>query len=158
MTLSANAVVFLPQVPVDPAPPLPTTPPPEDYYEEALPLGPGKAPEYITSRSESCSVLGCRRVGEPRNLPAAPPACPPGSSSWGRKHHCSHQHCSCLAPFPSRCAVIAGSRLFWLDWEGSDGEKLDPQGADDKMPWEAVLCSALAHSSLLRASLGETSP
>ncbi|RMB96579.1 hypothetical protein DUI87_26643 [Hirundo rustica rustica] len=31
-------------VPVDPAPPLPTTPPPEDYYEEALPLGPGKAP------------------------------------------------------------------------------------------------------------------
>ncbi|XP_033922657.1 actin filament-associated protein 1-like 1 [Melopsittacus undulatus] len=41
--------------PVDPAPPLPTTPPPEDYYEEALPLGPGKAPEYITSRSECCS-------------------------------------------------------------------------------------------------------
>uniref|UniRef100_A0A8B9FCA9 Actin filament-associated protein 1-like 1 n=1 Tax=Amazona collaria TaxID=241587 RepID=A0A8B9FCA9_9PSIT len=53
MTLSANAVVFLPQVPVDPAPPLPTTPPPEDYYEEALPLGPGKAPEYITSRNSS---------------------------------------------------------------------------------------------------------
>ncbi|NXE70808.1 AF1L1 protein, partial [Calcarius ornatus] len=40
-------------VPVDPAPPLPTTPPPEDYYEEALPLGPGKAPEYITSRNSS---------------------------------------------------------------------------------------------------------
>ncbi|XP_038267867.1 actin filament-associated protein 1-like 1 isoform X1 [Dermochelys coriacea] len=39
--------------PRDPPPPLPTTPPPEDYYEEALPLGPGKAPEYITSRSES---------------------------------------------------------------------------------------------------------
>ncbi|NWY47893.1 AF1L1 protein, partial [Sylvia atricapilla] len=42
-----------PSVPVDPAPPLPTTPPPEDYYEEALPLGPGKAPEYITSRNSS---------------------------------------------------------------------------------------------------------
>uniref|UniRef100_A0A8C7EBY3 Actin filament-associated protein 1-like 1 n=1 Tax=Nothoprocta perdicaria TaxID=30464 RepID=A0A8C7EBY3_NOTPE len=41
------------QVAVDPAPPLPTTPPPEDYYEEALPLGPGKAPEYITSRNSS---------------------------------------------------------------------------------------------------------
>uniref|UniRef100_A0A8C0BQ65 Actin filament-associated protein 1-like 1 n=1 Tax=Buteo japonicus TaxID=224669 RepID=A0A8C0BQ65_9AVES len=40
-------------VPMDPAPPLPTTPPPEDYYEEALPLGPGKAPEYITSRNSS---------------------------------------------------------------------------------------------------------
>uniref|UniRef100_A0A8D0GDZ7 Actin filament-associated protein 1-like 1 n=1 Tax=Sphenodon punctatus TaxID=8508 RepID=A0A8D0GDZ7_SPHPU len=37
----------------DPPPPLPTTPPPEDYYEEALPLGPGKAPEYITSHSSS---------------------------------------------------------------------------------------------------------
>ncbi|XP_062443124.1 actin filament-associated protein 1-like 1 [Rhea pennata] len=40
-------------VAVDPPPPLPTTPPPEDYYEEALPLGPGKAPEYITSRNSS---------------------------------------------------------------------------------------------------------
>ncbi|XP_057238927.1 actin filament-associated protein 1-like 1 [Malurus melanocephalus] len=46
-------------VPADPAPPLPTTPPPEDYYEEALPLGPGKAPEYITSRSECCCSQGC---------------------------------------------------------------------------------------------------
>ncbi|XP_070373316.1 actin filament-associated protein 1-like 1 isoform X4 [Equus asinus] len=32
-------------------PPLPNRPPPEDYYEEALPLGPGKAPEYISSHS-----------------------------------------------------------------------------------------------------------
>uniref|UniRef100_K7GBX3 Actin filament-associated protein 1-like 1 n=1 Tax=Pelodiscus sinensis TaxID=13735 RepID=K7GBX3_PELSI len=39
--------------PRDPAPPLPTIPPPEDYYEEALPLGPGKAPEYITSHNSS---------------------------------------------------------------------------------------------------------
>lgn len=49
---------------MDPAPPLPTTPPPEDYYEEALPLGPGKAPEYITSRSESCSALGLQEGGD----------------------------------------------------------------------------------------------
>ncbi|XP_037531318.1 actin filament-associated protein 1-like 1 isoform X5 [Nematolebias whitei] len=31
----------------DTPPPLPTTPPPEEYYEEAVPLGPGKLPEYI---------------------------------------------------------------------------------------------------------------
>ncbi|XP_069100732.1 actin filament-associated protein 1-like 1 isoform X3 [Pleurodeles waltl] len=40
-----------PSVPVDAPPPLPTTPPPEDYYEEADPLGPGKSPEYITSHN-----------------------------------------------------------------------------------------------------------
>uniref|UniRef100_A0A4W4E051 Actin filament-associated protein 1-like 1 n=1 Tax=Electrophorus electricus TaxID=8005 RepID=A0A4W4E051_ELEEL len=34
-------------------PPLPNTPPPEDYYEEALPLSPGTLPEYITSRGSS---------------------------------------------------------------------------------------------------------
>ncbi|KAF4104821.1 hypothetical protein G5714_014152 [Onychostoma macrolepis] len=37
----------------DSPPPLPNTPPPEDYYEEAVPLSPGKMPEYITSRSSS---------------------------------------------------------------------------------------------------------
>ncbi|TSQ81052.1 Actin filament-associated protein 1-like 1 [Bagarius yarrelli] len=35
------------------APPLPTTPPPEDYYEEAVPLSPGTVTEYITSRNSS---------------------------------------------------------------------------------------------------------
>lgn len=34
-------------------PPLPNTPPPEDYYEEAVPLSPGTVTEYITSRSSS---------------------------------------------------------------------------------------------------------
>ncbi|TRY88804.1 hypothetical protein DNTS_015018 [Danionella cerebrum] len=38
---------------VDSPPPLPNTPPPEEYYEEAVPLSPGKMPEYITSRSSS---------------------------------------------------------------------------------------------------------
>ncbi|XP_057206202.1 actin filament-associated protein 1-like 1 isoform X2 [Triplophysa rosa] len=37
----------------DSPPPLPNTPPPEEYYEEAVPLSPGKMPEYITSRSSS---------------------------------------------------------------------------------------------------------
>ncbi|XP_043559758.1 actin filament-associated protein 1-like 1 isoform X2 [Chiloscyllium plagiosum] len=37
----------------DTPPPLPTTPPPEDYYEEAVPLSPGKVPEYFTSRNSS---------------------------------------------------------------------------------------------------------
>uniref|UniRef100_A0AAY4ASC5 Actin filament-associated protein 1-like 1 n=1 Tax=Denticeps clupeoides TaxID=299321 RepID=A0AAY4ASC5_9TELE len=36
--------------PTDTPPPLPTTPPPEDYYEEAVPLDPGKSPQYITTR------------------------------------------------------------------------------------------------------------
>ncbi|XP_012990184.2 actin filament-associated protein 1-like 1b isoform X2 [Esox lucius] len=35
--------------PTDTPPPLPTTPPPEDYYEEAVPLDPGTAPQYITN-------------------------------------------------------------------------------------------------------------
>ncbi|XP_016400633.1 actin filament-associated protein 1-like 1 [Sinocyclocheilus rhinocerous] len=34
-------------------PPLPTTPPPDDYYEEAVPLGMGTTPQYITTRSNS---------------------------------------------------------------------------------------------------------
>uniref|UniRef100_A0A673W3E6 Actin filament-associated protein 1-like 1 n=1 Tax=Salmo trutta TaxID=8032 RepID=A0A673W3E6_SALTR len=34
-------------------PPLPTTPHPEAYYEEAVPLSPGKQPEYITTRGSS---------------------------------------------------------------------------------------------------------
>ncbi|XP_056667576.1 actin filament-associated protein 1-like 1 isoform X1 [Monodelphis domestica] len=38
---------------LDPPPPLPTNPPPEDDYEEALPLGPGKTPEYISSHNGS---------------------------------------------------------------------------------------------------------
>ncbi|KAM4554861.1 actin filament-associated protein 1-like 1 isoform 2-T2 [Odontesthes bonariensis] len=37
----------------DSAPPLPTTPPPEEYYEEAVPLSPGKMPEYIITRVRS---------------------------------------------------------------------------------------------------------
>lgn len=39
-------------------PPLPTTPPPEEYYEEAVPLGPGKMPEYIiTTRGQHAPHL-----------------------------------------------------------------------------------------------------
>lgn len=45
---------FFDQIAADSAPPLPTTPPPEDYYEEAVPLSPGTVPEYITSRGEFC--------------------------------------------------------------------------------------------------------
>uniref|UniRef100_A0A672F8E6 Actin filament-associated protein 1-like 1 n=1 Tax=Salarias fasciatus TaxID=181472 RepID=A0A672F8E6_SALFA len=36
----------------DSPPPLPTTPPPEEYYEEAVPLSPGKMPEYIITRGQ----------------------------------------------------------------------------------------------------------
>ncbi|XP_045140652.1 actin filament-associated protein 1-like 1 [Echinops telfairi] len=44
-----------PRKEADLPPPLPNKPPPEEgYYEEALPLGPGKCPEYISSHN-SCS-------------------------------------------------------------------------------------------------------
>lgn len=39
--------------PTDTPPPIPTTPIPDDYYEEAVPLGPGTTPQYITTRSNS---------------------------------------------------------------------------------------------------------
>lgn len=45
---SICACVFL-QPPNSGPPPLPSSSLPEGYYEEAVPLGPGKAPEYITS-------------------------------------------------------------------------------------------------------------
>ncbi|XP_017330387.1 actin filament-associated protein 1-like 1 isoform X4 [Ictalurus punctatus] len=51
-SLKTNQFASKPITP-DSAPPLPTTPPPEDYYEEAVPLSPGTVPEYITSRSSS---------------------------------------------------------------------------------------------------------
>lgn len=35
--------------PTDTPPPLPTTPLPDDYYEEAVPLDPGSAPQYFTT-------------------------------------------------------------------------------------------------------------
>ncbi|KAM5298227.1 actin filament-associated protein 1-like 1 [Ctenodactylus gundi] len=41
------------RIAANPPPPLPNRPPPEDYYEEALPLGPGKSPEYISSHNGS---------------------------------------------------------------------------------------------------------
>lgn len=41
----------------DSPPPLPTTPPPEEYYEEAVPLSPGKLPEYIITRGQQLPCL-----------------------------------------------------------------------------------------------------
>ncbi|XP_039465226.1 actin filament-associated protein 1 isoform X2 [Oreochromis aureus] len=45
--------VFTLQTPNNRPPPLPSSSLPEGYYEEAVPLGPGKAPEYITSNYDS---------------------------------------------------------------------------------------------------------
>lgn len=42
-----------PQTPADTPPPLPTTPLPDDYYEEAVPLDPGAAPQYFTTNMNS---------------------------------------------------------------------------------------------------------
>lgn len=107
---------FLPQVPTDPPPPLPTTPPPEDYYEEALPLGPGKAPEYITSRSESRSRLPLPHYPAERG----PWQC--AGSPWGRKLPTP----SSPASFPSQHAGCARSCFLRLGGEGSDELRLGP--------------------------------
>ena len=54
-----SQTLFVPlQAAADVPPPLPNKPPPEDYYEEALPLGPGKSPEYISSHSKFWSPHG----------------------------------------------------------------------------------------------------
>uniref|UniRef100_A0A8C5HRB8 Actin filament-associated protein 1-like 1 n=1 Tax=Gouania willdenowi TaxID=441366 RepID=A0A8C5HRB8_GOUWI len=37
------------QTPTDTPPPIPTTPLPDDYYEEAVPLGPGSSSQYFTT-------------------------------------------------------------------------------------------------------------
>uniref|UniRef100_A0A8C7Z528 Actin filament-associated protein 1-like 1 n=1 Tax=Oryzias sinensis TaxID=183150 RepID=A0A8C7Z528_9TELE len=39
--------------PTDTPPPLPTTPLPDDYYEEAVPLDPGSSPQYFTTTVNS---------------------------------------------------------------------------------------------------------
>ncbi|KAI5261756.1 Actin Filament-Associated Protein 1 [Manis pentadactyla] len=58
-TLPAPPQMPLPEIPqpwLPPdsgPPPLPTSSLPEGYYEEAVPLSPGKAPEYITSNYDS---------------------------------------------------------------------------------------------------------
>ncbi|XP_041865193.1 actin filament-associated protein 1-like 1 [Melanotaenia boesemani] len=39
--------------PTDTPPPLPTTPLPDDYYEEAVPLDPGSSPQYFTTTSRN---------------------------------------------------------------------------------------------------------
>lgn len=59
---SANvyAVCLLPQPPDSGPPPLPTSSLPEGYYEEAVPLSPGKAPEYITS--SECGICLAKLV------------------------------------------------------------------------------------------------
>lgn len=47
---------FCSQPPDSGPPPLPTSSLPEGYYEEAVPLSPGKAPQYITS--SECRAAG----------------------------------------------------------------------------------------------------
>ncbi|KAI2658472.1 Actin filament-associated protein 1 [Labeo rohita] len=52
-TFSLLLFPSLPKPPDNGPPPLPSSSLPEGYYEEAVPLGPGKAPEYITSNYDS---------------------------------------------------------------------------------------------------------
>lgn len=60
---------FLPQPPDSGPPPLPTSSLPEGYYEEAVPLSPGKAPEYITSSEWRVSGHTGRGAGIPKRRP-----------------------------------------------------------------------------------------
>lgn len=53
-----SQTLFVPLQTADVPPPLPNKPPPEDYYEEAFPLGPGKSPEYISSHSKFWALHG----------------------------------------------------------------------------------------------------
>ncbi|XP_038137181.1 actin filament-associated protein 1-like 1 isoform X1 [Cyprinodon tularosa] len=56
----------------DSPPPLPTTPPPEEYYEEAVPLSPGMAPEYIITRDRSSPPNSIDDVYEDTENPSPP--------------------------------------------------------------------------------------
>lgn len=52
---SGSTATFGFQTPTDtPPPPLPTTPLPDDYYEEAVPLDPGSTPQYFTTSMNTC--------------------------------------------------------------------------------------------------------
>lgn len=48
-----DSSLTLVQTPTDTPPPLPTTPLPDDYYEEAVPLDPGSTPQYFTTNMNS---------------------------------------------------------------------------------------------------------
>lgn len=54
-----TSVQLSPQTPTDTPPPLPTTPLPDDYYEEAVPLDPGSTPQYFTTNMSSCVPNSC---------------------------------------------------------------------------------------------------
>lgn len=56
LSLSFFLFPSVPKPPDNGPPPLPSSSLPEGYYEEAVPLGPGKAPEYITSSKDSYTI------------------------------------------------------------------------------------------------------
>lgn len=53
LRLQFNFHLTFTQTPTDTPPPLPTTPLPDDYYEEAVPLDPGSTPQYFTTNMSS---------------------------------------------------------------------------------------------------------
>ncbi|KAM4619939.1 actin filament-associated protein 1-like 1 isoform 2-T2 [Polymixia lowei] len=68
--------------PTDTPPPLPTTPLPDDYYEEAVPLDPGSAPQYFTTtlHSSSNSVEDAYYEDADNNYPSTRMNGPPKTS------------------------------------------------------------------------------
>ncbi|XP_005727900.1 actin filament-associated protein 1-like 1 [Pundamilia nyererei] len=65
--------------PTDTPPPLPTTPLPDDYYEEAVPLDPGSTPQYFTTTSRN-SVEDAYYEDADNNYPTTRMNGPPKSS------------------------------------------------------------------------------
>uniref|UniRef100_A0A3B4GJK7 Actin filament-associated protein 1-like 1 n=1 Tax=Pundamilia nyererei TaxID=303518 RepID=A0A3B4GJK7_9CICH len=76
---SGSAATFGFQTPTDTPPPLPTTPLPDDYYEEAVPLDPGSTPQYFTTTSRN-SVEDAYYEDADNNYPTTRMNGPPKSS------------------------------------------------------------------------------
>uniref|UniRef100_A0A3Q0SVR1 Actin filament associated protein 1-like 1b n=1 Tax=Amphilophus citrinellus TaxID=61819 RepID=A0A3Q0SVR1_AMPCI len=66
--------------PTDTPPPLPTTPLPDDYYEEAVPLDPGSTPQYFTTSMNMNSVEDAYYEDADNNYPTTRINGPPKSS------------------------------------------------------------------------------
>uniref|UniRef100_A0A3Q0STU0 Actin filament-associated protein 1-like 1 n=1 Tax=Amphilophus citrinellus TaxID=61819 RepID=A0A3Q0STU0_AMPCI len=77
---SGSSSTFFFQTPTDTPPPLPTTPLPDDYYEEAVPLDPGSTPQYFTTSMNMNSVEDAYYEDADNNYPTTRINGPPKSS------------------------------------------------------------------------------
>uniref|UniRef100_A0A3Q4HJZ1 Actin filament-associated protein 1-like 1 n=1 Tax=Neolamprologus brichardi TaxID=32507 RepID=A0A3Q4HJZ1_NEOBR len=104
----------------DSPPPLPTTPPPEEYYEEAVPLSPGKMPEYIITRGQS-SPPNSIEDGYEDTENQYPTTC----SNLRRKNSCENTHAFPGSPDKYRVFPTNKAYIFPLSWP-SDESSMPP--------------------------------